>query len=96
MEFVTVLGSSCKKRFRIRMYKLLFSFLAYEIYKHKMYCRLDNTEEKEQLMFYAVKYSVLIYLNVLKFTQKTCVGISLNSYNNSYNLHCVQKSLYGE
>lgn len=34
-----------------------------------MYCRLDNIEELEQSLFYAVKDSVLTYSNVLKCMQ---------------------------
>lgn len=40
-----------------------------------MYCRLENTEETEQSLFYAIKDSVLIYSNVLKYMRKTCDGI---------------------
>lgn len=49
----------------------LLSFIANKIYKHKMYCRFDNTEETNQFLFYAVKDSVFTYSNVLGCMQKT-------------------------
>lgn len=40
-----------------------------------MYCRLDNTEETEQSLFFVVKKSVLTYSNVLKCMRTTGDGI---------------------
>lgn len=55
-----IIGFYSAQNNTIRMYNLLFSFFfAYKIYKHKMHCRLDNTEETELSLFYAVKDYVL-------------------------------------
>lgn len=75
-----IIGFYSSQSNTIKMYNLLFSFISYKIYKHKMYCRLENTEETEQSLFYAVKDSVLIYSNVLKYMCKTCDGIFFKNY----------------
>lgn len=70
-----IIGFYSAQNNTIRMYNILLSFIEYKIYKHKMYCRLDNIEESEQSLFYAVKDSVLTYSNVLKCMQTTGDGI---------------------
>lgn len=45
-----------------------------------MYCRLDNTDETEQSLFYTVKDIILTYSNVLKCMHKTGDGIFFKKY----------------
>lgn len=69
-----VIGFNSAQNNTIRMYNPFLSFSTNKIYKHKMYCRFDNTEETEQYLFYAVKEYVLTYSNVLGCMRKTDDG----------------------
>ena len=45
---------------------LLISYIAYRIYKYKMYCRLNSLDETRYNIFQHVKFSVMKYAKILK------------------------------
>ena len=45
---------------------LLISYIAYRIYKYKMYCRLNSFDETCYNIFQHVKFSVMKYAKILK------------------------------
>ena len=45
---------------------LLISYVAYRIYKYKMYCRLYSIDETCYNIFQHVKFSIMNYTYVLK------------------------------
>ena len=53
-----------------KLYNLLFSCIAYRIYKHKMFCRIDKIDENENSLVHAIRDSVGSYANVMKHLKK--------------------------
>ena len=53
-----------------RHYNLLFSFIVYRIYKHKMYCRIEKIDENENSLVHAIRDSAGSYANVVKHLKK--------------------------
>ena len=49
-----IVGFYLEENSKVALYNTLLSFIAYRIYKYKMYCRIDNINETE----YNVKCSV--------------------------------------
>ena len=44
----------------------IISFIAFRIYKYKMYCRLNSLDETRYNIFQHVKFSVMKYAKILK------------------------------
>ena len=55
-----------KKIEKISLFNTIISFVAYRIYKYKMWCRLENIPETEFNITYNVKQTLTTFCKVLK------------------------------
>lgn len=50
-----------------KLYNIFLSFIAFRIYKYKMFCRVENLEETSQSLRMYIKEITLSYCSVLSF-----------------------------
>lgn len=79
-----LLGFFSEQNRKIVSLNTLISYVAYRIYKYKMYCRIHSLEETNYNILNHVKASTVFYASVLK---------SLNSYADYRIFHNFVKSI---
>lgn len=60
-----ILNFYLKKNDKIKSLNLLISFIAYKIYKYKMFCRIESLQETETDVLRSVKNALILYSSML-------------------------------
>lgn len=61
-----ILGFYLEQNDKIESLNLLISFIAYKIYKYKMYCRIESLQETEINVCKSVKNALIQYSSLLR------------------------------
>lgn len=61
-----ILGFYLEQNDKIESLNLLISFIAYKIYKYKMYCRIESLQETEINVCKSVKNALIQYSSMLR------------------------------